>query len=149
MAHISIGFRRLGSSSKLSNRSMPFYPRSLLGRWILPRNPIQRLDVLRTSQPFFISLFPRNSIPPPRRIRKSNNRREYLNPVPDDSIGHNPRRWRLFRLKPHCRPPLVGEWVVPLPLSDKGNVEACSEIHSVSPEIFLALSRDGDGQRGW
>ena len=45
-------------------------------------------------------------------------------------------------------PPLVGEWVVPLPLSDKGNVEACSEIHFVSPRIFLALSRDGDGRGG-
>ncbi|KAF5353668.1 hypothetical protein D9758_008665 [Tetrapyrgos nigripes] len=46
------------------------------------------------------------------------------------------------------RPSLVGEWVVPLPLSSKGNTEACSEIHFVSPGIFLALSRDGDGRGG-
>ncbi|KAL0945215.1 hypothetical protein HGRIS_000727 [Hohenbuehelia grisea] len=46
------------------------------------------------------------------------------------------------------RPPLVGEWVVPLPLSDKGNTQACSEIHFVSPGLFLALSRDGDGRSG-
>ncbi|KAF8160004.1 esterase-like activity of phytase-domain-containing protein [Crassisporium funariophilum] len=45
-------------------------------------------------------------------------------------------------------PPLVGEWVVPLPQSSKGNTEACSEIHFVSPNIFLALSRDGDGRGG-
>lgn len=46
------------------------------------------------------------------------------------------------------RPPLVGEWVVPLPLSDKGNTRACSEIQFVSPGVFLALSRDGDGRGG-
>ncbi|KAG6909435.1 hypothetical protein DXG01_000589 [Tephrocybe rancida] len=49
---------------------------------------------------------------------------------------------------PLVRPPLVGEWVVPLPLSDKGNTEACSEIEFVSPGVFLALSRDGDGHGG-
>ncbi|KAF9002928.1 esterase-like activity of phytase-domain-containing protein [Cyathus striatus] len=43
---------------------------------------------------------------------------------------------------------LVGEWVVPLPQSSKGNTEACSEIHFVSPNIFFALSRDGDGHGG-
>jgi len=41
MARTSIGFRKLGSSFKLSNPSMLFYPRILLGRWILPRNPTQ------------------------------------------------------------------------------------------------------------
>lgn len=46
------------------------------------------------------------------------------------------------------RPPLVGEWVVPLPLSSKGNTQPCSEIHFVSPGVFLALSRDGDGRGG-
>ncbi|KAG6811377.1 hypothetical protein H0H92_007762 [Tricholoma furcatifolium] len=48
-------------------------------------------------------------------------------------------------------PPLVGEWVVPLPLyNNQGNddVEACSEIHFVSPGIFLALSRDAKGNGG-
>ncbi|TFK34249.1 esterase-like activity of phytase-domain-containing protein [Crucibulum laeve] len=43
---------------------------------------------------------------------------------------------------------LTGEWIVPLPLSSKSNTEACSEIHFVSPGIFLALSRDGDGHGG-
>jgi hypothetical protein len=46
------------------------------------------------------------------------------------------------------RPPLVGEWVVPLPLSGKDKTQECSEIHFVSPGVFLALSRDGDGRGG-
>ncbi|KAF5348382.1 hypothetical protein D9758_010931 [Tetrapyrgos nigripes] len=46
------------------------------------------------------------------------------------------------------RPSLVGEWVVPLPLSSEGIAEACSEIHFVSPGIFLALSRDPFGRGG-
>lgn len=49
---------------------------------------------------------------------------------------------------PAVKPRLVGEWVVPLPLSDKNNTRACSEIHFVSENIFLALSRDGDGRGG-
>ncbi|KAF8956171.1 esterase-like activity of phytase-domain-containing protein [Flammula alnicola] len=49
---------------------------------------------------------------------------------------------------PALKPRLVGEWVVPLPQSSKGNTEACSEIHFVSPGLFLALSRDGDGHGG-
>ncbi|KAG6829794.1 hypothetical protein H0H92_003449 [Tricholoma furcatifolium] len=49
---------------------------------------------------------------------------------------------------PLIRPPLIGEWVVPLPISSKGKVEACSEIHFVTPGVFLALSRDGDGNGG-
>ncbi|KAF5316148.1 hypothetical protein D9619_006606 [Psilocybe cf. subviscida] len=44
--------------------------------------------------------------------------------------------------------PLVGEWVVPLPLSSKGKTEACSEIHFLGAGVFLALSRDGDGRGG-
>jgi hypothetical protein len=43
---------------------------------------------------------------------------------------------------------LVGEWVVPLPLSSKGNSLPSSEMHFVSPGVFLALSRDGDGRGG-
>lgn len=39
------------------------------------------------------------------------------------------------------RPPLVGEWVVPLPQSSKGKTLGCSEIHFVTPGVFLALSR--------
>jgi hypothetical protein len=54
MAHTSIGFRRLDNSFKLSNPSMLFYLRILLGRWILPRNPTQRLDVPRTKVTFFL-----------------------------------------------------------------------------------------------
>jgi hypothetical protein len=49
---------------------------------------------------------------------------------------------------PIIRPILVGEWVVPLPLSDKGNALGCSEIHYLRKGLFLALSRDGDGQGG-
>ncbi|KAG6900340.1 hypothetical protein C0993_012297 [Termitomyces sp. T159_Od127] len=49
---------------------------------------------------------------------------------------------------PSSRPPLIGEWVVPLPLSDKDNTQQCSEIHFVKPGIFFALSRDGDGHGG-
>ncbi|KAF9038063.1 esterase-like activity of phytase-domain-containing protein [Panaeolus papilionaceus] len=58
---------------------------------------------------------------------------------------------RLFAFNvsnPSATPPLVGEWIVPLPLSSKDNTEACSEIHFVSPGVFLALSRDGDGRGG-
>ena len=65
--------------------------------------------------------------------------------------GGDSRFTRLFAYdvsNPSVVPPLVGEWVVPLPLSDKGKVEGCSEIHFVSPGIFLALSRDGDGRGG-
>lgn len=46
------------------------------------------------------------------------------------------------------RPPVIGEWVVPLPQSGKGNTLAASELHYVSEGIFLALSRDGDGHGG-
>ncbi|PPQ92636.1 hypothetical protein CVT25_007715 [Psilocybe cyanescens] len=50
---------------------------------------------------------------------------------------------------PASKAKLVGEWVVPLPLSaSKGNVLACSEIRFVSEGVFLALSRDGDGHGG-
>ncbi|KAG6879231.1 hypothetical protein C0992_004292 [Termitomyces sp. T32_za158] len=49
---------------------------------------------------------------------------------------------------PSIRPPLIGEWVVPLPLSDKDNTQECNEIRFVKPGIFLALSRDGDGHGG-
>jgi len=44
--------------------------------------------------------------------------------------------------------PLVGEWVVPLPLSNSGKVEATSEIHFVSEGVFLCLARDGNGHGG-
>jgi hypothetical protein len=115
MAHISTGFRRLDNSFKLSNPSTLFYPKILLGRRILPQNPTQRLDVPRTKVTFSLSVFPRNSISPPCRIRRSNNRREYPNPVRDAPIGHDPRQWRRLalhaalhvrHLKPRCRPPL-------------------------------------------
>ncbi|KAF8883997.1 esterase-like activity of phytase-domain-containing protein [Infundibulicybe gibba] len=43
---------------------------------------------------------------------------------------------------------LVGEWVVPLPLSSKGKTLQTSEIHFVSPGVFLALARDSDGHGG-
>lgn len=49
---------------------------------------------------------------------------------------------------PSVQPTLVGEWVVPLPLSSKGNTQASSELHFVSPGVFLALARDGDGRGG-
>jgi hypothetical protein len=44
--------------------------------------------------------------------------------------------------------PLIGDWVVPLPQSSKGNTEACSEIHFLGSGVFFALSRDGDGRGG-
>jgi hypothetical protein len=42
-------------------------------------------------------------------------------------------------------PPSVGEWVVPVPLSDEETVGGCSEIH------FVSLARDevARGPRGW
>lgn len=47
-----------------------------------------------------------------------------------------------------AKPVLSGEWVVPLPVSNKGNTQASSELHFVSPGVFLSLSRDGDGRGG-
>lgn len=44
------------------------------------------------------------------------------------------------------RPSLIGEWVVPLPQNSKGNTLAASEVHFVSPGVFLALARDGNGR---
>ncbi|KAK7038479.1 phytase-like domain-containing protein [Favolaschia claudopus] len=51
---------------------------------------------------------------------------------------------------PSTSVPLIGEWVVPLPVSPSGNgkVEATSEIHFVSEGVFLILSRDGNGHGG-
>ncbi|KAJ7617309.1 esterase-like activity of phytase-domain-containing protein [Roridomyces roridus] len=49
---------------------------------------------------------------------------------------------------PSTSVPLIGEWVVPLPLSSSGKVEATSEIHFVSPGVFLCLARDGNGHGG-
>lgn len=46
------------------------------------------------------------------------------------------------------RPELTGEWVVPLPVSKKGKTDGASELHFVKKNIFLALSRDGDGRGG-
>jgi len=46
------------------------------------------------------------------------------------------------------KPKLIGEWVVPLPQSSKGKTLASSEIYFLSPGVFLALARDGDGRGG-
>jgi len=46
------------------------------------------------------------------------------------------------------KPNFTGEWVVPLPVNHNGNTQACSEIQFVSNNVFLALSRDGDGRGG-
>ncbi|KAJ3503097.1 hypothetical protein NLJ89_g8585 [Agrocybe chaxingu] len=54
--------------------------------------------------------------------------------------------WDVFN--PAVNPRLKGEWVVPLPQSDKGNTRSCSEIHFIGDGKFLALSRDGDGRGG-
>lgn len=43
---------------------------------------------------------------------------------------------------------LVEEYVVPLPLSDKGNAQGASEALFVGEGVFLVLARDGDGQGG-
>ncbi|TFK45876.1 hypothetical protein OE88DRAFT_1088639 [Heliocybe sulcata] len=46
-------------------------------------------------------------------------------------------------------PTLAGEWVVPLPITNKkGNTLAASEMHSLGNGLFLVLSRDGDGHGG-
>jgi hypothetical protein len=66
-------------------------------------------------------------------------------------VATTQRYTRLFAYSvgnPALKPRLVGEWVVPLPLSAKNKTEACSEIHFVSKGVFLALSRDGDGRGG-
>lgn len=157
MAHISIGFRRLDNSFKLSSPSMLFYPGILLGRWILPQPPTQRLDVPRTKVAFSLSFsletqylhhegFEGLTIDESTQTLYT-----MLQSATIQDGGHDSRFTRLFAYgvsNPAVVPPLVGEWVVPLPLSARGKVEACSEIHFVSPGIFLALSRDGDGRGG-
>lgn len=45
-------------------------------------------------------------------------------------------------------PKLVGEWVVPLPRNAKNNTLATSELLFVKKNVFLSLSRDGDGRGG-
>ena len=45
-------------------------------------------------------------------------------------------------------PPLIGEWVVPLPQTSKGKTLAQSEVHFVKENVFLVLARDGDGHGG-
>ncbi|KAM5537133.1 hypothetical protein V8D89_009279 [Ganoderma adspersum] len=47
-----------------------------------------------------------------------------------------------------AKPPLIGEWVVPLPQTKKGKTLASSELHLVSENIFLVLARDSDGHGG-
>ncbi|PPQ72093.1 hypothetical protein CVT26_006871 [Gymnopilus dilepis] len=72
--------------------------------------------------------------------------------IQDGGDNKNDQRFtRLFAYdvsNPDGEAPLVGEWVVPLPIDSKSNTQACSEIHFVSPGIFFALSRDGDGRGG-
>ena len=46
------------------------------------------------------------------------------------------------------RPSLVGEWVVPLPLDADSKTLGASELHFVSPGVFLVLARDGGGHGG-
>ncbi|KAI9441308.1 esterase-like activity of phytase-domain-containing protein [Lactarius indigo] len=46
------------------------------------------------------------------------------------------------------RPPLVGEWVVPLPLDSAGKALGASELHYVKNGVFLVLARDGNGHGG-
>ena len=46
------------------------------------------------------------------------------------------------------RPPLVGEWVVPLPLDSSGKTLGASELHFVKNGVFLVLSRDANGHGG-
>ena len=72
--------------------------------------------------------------------------------IQDGGDNKNDQRFtRLFAYdvsNPDGDAPLVGEWVVPLPIDSKSNTQACSEIHFISPGIFFALSRDGDGRGG-
>lgn len=43
------------------------------------------------------------------------------------------------------RPPIIHEYVVPLPISKKNKTRAASELHFVSDGFLLVLSRDGNG----
>ena len=122
---------------------------------------LRALDIISESDPatghtanqgsFSLSIFPRNSLSPPLKGFKGL--------TIDDSTqtlyamfrsatiqdgGGDSRFTRLFAYdvsNPAVVSPLVRERVVPLPLSDKGNVEACSEIHFVSPGIFSRSPR--------
>ncbi|KAF7966807.1 hypothetical protein HWV62_36973 [Athelia sp. TMB] len=72
--------------------------------------------------------------------------------IQDGGAVDTTQQWtRLFAWdlsNPLERPPLVGEWVVELPLTSKGKTNAASELHFVSQNVFLALSRDGKGRGG-
>ncbi|KAJ7203495.1 hypothetical protein GGX14DRAFT_651441 [Mycena pura] len=50
--------------------------------------------------------------------------------------------------EPALTVPLVGEWVVPLPVSGSGKVEATSEIHFVGPACFCVLRATGTATAG-
>ncbi|KAG8964151.1 hypothetical protein FRC03_002159 [Tulasnella sp. 419] len=54
--------------------------------------------------------------------------------------------WKVQPLLTSLKPPLVGEWVVPLPQTSKGKTLAQSEIHYLNEKQFLVLSRDGKGR---
>ena len=45
-------------------------------------------------------------------------------------------------------PPLIGEWVVPLPQSDTGITRSANDVHFVSDNVFLVLARDSNGHGG-
>lgn len=72
--------------------------------------------------------------------------------VQDGGLGKSTSRYtRLLTFvvsNPNHRQPLVGEWVVPLPLNSKGNTLGASELHFIKDGVFLALSRDGNGHGG-
>jgi hypothetical protein len=40
---------------------------------------------------------------------------------------------------------VIAEYVVPLPISKKNKTFAASELHFVKKDVFLVLSRDGNG----
>ncbi|KII85662.1 hypothetical protein PLICRDRAFT_178703 [Plicaturopsis crispa FD-325 SS-3] len=48
----------------------------------------------------------------------------------------------------HVQPPVVGEWVVPLPQTSKGKALPSSEVHFLGNGVFLALPRDSNGRGG-
>ena len=161
-AHTFIASRKVGSSFKLSNRSMPFCPGMLPGRWISLRSPTQQLDVPRTKVTrvlthayFWWTKYLRNEgFESLTFDEKTQTLYTMLQSATIQDGGDSKSTSRFTRLfaynvgNPVLKPRLVGEWVVPLPQSSKGNTQACSEIHFVSPGIFLALSRDGDGRGG-
>lgn len=61
------------------------------------------------------------------------------------ATSHNTRLYQYALDTLHVIPPLVGEFIVPLPTVPDNKTKQSSELHFLNDNMFLVLSRDGDG----